>query len=1192
MGNKLTSKITSVVLSATTAIWLSGSAMILPIAHAQTVADLQAQIQALLSQIATLQTQLAGLSGGAAPASACNFTNSLTIGSRGSDVKCLQQYLNSAGHKVAASGPGAPGSETDYFGSLTQAAVAKWQAANGVAPAVGYFGPISRAKYTSLTAGAPAPAPAPVAGTAAGLTVTLAPDQPSSRLFPEDSASVPFTKLLFTASSDGNAVVDSVTVERTGSANNAAFNGIILLDESGIRVGTAKTLGSDNKVVLTEDFTVKAGQTRALTLAGDGALEQDAYTGQLASLSVVNVQAKSGTAVNASYPMTGATHTVNSSLAIGTLTLTRGTFDPGNGATKEVGTQGYIFSGLRMTAGSAEDVLVKALKFNQSGSAGSGDLGNVKVVLDGVTYDTTLSEDGKYYSAMFGSGVKIEKGFNKDVHIKADVLSGSNRTVDFDLYRFTDLQAKGLSFGYDLLPTAATTTADNDDDGEFQDAEPEWDAFQAHIGAGTIQVAASTKLPAQNIAENLADQPLGAFDVTVKGEVVSVGRIVFRVARWNGSGAAASTQDVTGITLSDASGKIVAGPVDIASGGPTVTFTDTVTFPVGTGTYTLKGKLHTDFANNDTLSASTTPSSDWTTVKGQVTNTTISPTPSTAITATTMTVKAAALEISTSPTPVAQTIIAGTKGFTFAKYTLDATASGEDLRVTQMQPELEDMGQANSADDLTSCQLWDGGTALNTGGNIVNPTNAQADGQDYTVNFDLGLIVPRGTIKTLEWKCDTVATTTTTLSNYTFQWEIQGAAANAVITGITSGQDVTETYNDTSGQVITLSNAGTLSVALDAGNPPLKVAQSGSVDNTMALLRFTANNENINVTQIALNLSQTSSNTPQDLAKVTLWDGITKVGETVMTGDYATVTLSGFVVPKDSDKVLTIKGDLATIGTSEAARPGHRVVIDYDGPAGDSAGNATRGVGLSSGSTIYATPRTDTASNGVLMWKAVPTLAKLALPSTKLVNATIPLYRFSVSAPAGTNGVGLYKFTFTVSTSTQGVTTFAITSLQVRGYSDSAFSTAAYDNNGLLNSTTQGTVNEGTNLYGIYFDPTTQDGVDAAIQVPAGATRYFELIGTVANLSATSSSATVQLEGDAGVAVNLDNSDNWVGTNAGTYGFATTAAQVDGIFGNDDDFIWSGNSTTTVGVAHYDWTNGYRLPGLPGTNMTSEVLSP
>ena len=101
------------------------------VAQAITAAELQAQIDALLAQIATLQTQLADLTGGAA--AACTFTRALYPGVTGNDVKCLQQYLNSTANKVATSGAGSPGNETTYYGSRTQAAVAAWQPANGVA---------------------------------------------------------------------------------------------------------------------------------------------------------------------------------------------------------------------------------------------------------------------------------------------------------------------------------------------------------------------------------------------------------------------------------------------------------------------------------------------------------------------------------------------------------------------------------------------------------------------------------------------------------------------------------------------------------------------------------------------------------------------------------------------------------------------------------------------------------------------------------------------------------------------------------------------------------------------------------------------------------------------------------------------------------------------------------------------------
>ncbi len=71
-----------------------------------------------------------------------NFTTDLHFGSRGTDVTELQTELIAAGFSIPA-GP------TGYFGVQTRAAVAAWQAANGVLPSAGYFGPISRAKYVA-----------------------------------------------------------------------------------------------------------------------------------------------------------------------------------------------------------------------------------------------------------------------------------------------------------------------------------------------------------------------------------------------------------------------------------------------------------------------------------------------------------------------------------------------------------------------------------------------------------------------------------------------------------------------------------------------------------------------------------------------------------------------------------------------------------------------------------------------------------------------------------------------------------------------------------------------------------------------------------------------------------------------------------------------------------------------------------
>jgi peptidoglycan hydrolase-like protein with peptidoglycan-binding domain len=66
----------------------------------------------------------------------------LRQGSRGVEVKLLQEFLNQNGFRIASTGPGSPGKETETFGPATDAAVKRWQKANGLKDD-GIVGPVT-----------------------------------------------------------------------------------------------------------------------------------------------------------------------------------------------------------------------------------------------------------------------------------------------------------------------------------------------------------------------------------------------------------------------------------------------------------------------------------------------------------------------------------------------------------------------------------------------------------------------------------------------------------------------------------------------------------------------------------------------------------------------------------------------------------------------------------------------------------------------------------------------------------------------------------------------------------------------------------------------------------------------------------------------------------------------------------------
>lgn len=77
-------------------------------------------------------------------------TRDLYTGVSGADVKNLQKILNQIGFTVAVSGPGSPGNETEKFGALTRSALARFQSAHNIKPAIGYFGPITRKNILAI----------------------------------------------------------------------------------------------------------------------------------------------------------------------------------------------------------------------------------------------------------------------------------------------------------------------------------------------------------------------------------------------------------------------------------------------------------------------------------------------------------------------------------------------------------------------------------------------------------------------------------------------------------------------------------------------------------------------------------------------------------------------------------------------------------------------------------------------------------------------------------------------------------------------------------------------------------------------------------------------------------------------------------------------------------------------------------
>jgi len=136
-------------------------------ATTQTASLAQSQIDAIIALLQSfgaeqtvinnVKSSLAGRPAAASTGAVISavFSSGLGKGMTSADIRRLQQLLNKhADTQISSSGVGSPGNETEYFGSLTEKAVQKFQAKYGVAQegdsGYGYMGPKTRAKIKEV----------------------------------------------------------------------------------------------------------------------------------------------------------------------------------------------------------------------------------------------------------------------------------------------------------------------------------------------------------------------------------------------------------------------------------------------------------------------------------------------------------------------------------------------------------------------------------------------------------------------------------------------------------------------------------------------------------------------------------------------------------------------------------------------------------------------------------------------------------------------------------------------------------------------------------------------------------------------------------------------------------------------------------------------------------------------------------
>lgn len=1031
------------------------------------------------------------------------------------------------------------------------------------------------------------------------LTVTLAADTPAAGIAVENAARVPFTKVNLTATG-GDVIVDSFIVQRTGTvAQDADISSVDIIDgDTNMPINvTSKTFNSLHQATFTDDVTIKNGTTKSLIVTANMPSSLDSYSGETPSLTLASVTLKGDATLNATLPITGNAMTLNSTITIGTATVQRGAYTNATSTSIQVGKTGYTFLSFQIQAGSAEKVQFSQVKIYQEGSASFGtDLVGIKLLRDGTKIADGVVSSSKYATFTF-SPITIDKGQIVQFQVQADVADGSARTIDLGIYKSTDLIVKGELYGYNITPTYSSTGSSAE--------SPVLSDNQFTISNGTLQVTRSNSVGAANIAVS-NNQDLGAFEFTCKGEAVNVSQLVLTVTS---TGQAGNGSDaILNIELVDPQGNVVAGPTDPVRTTGVVTLTDTFTIPVGTTIYKVRGDLQTSasWASNDTVYVSFTPSAM--TATGETTGNTITPSPSSAVSGNTQTVKAASLTVTRNTIPSDDTIIVNQKDVVLSSFNFDATDTGEDVRITSLLWAGKGWSATNTASlttfiDNNKNGKWDSGTdeALSPINDALAQTTAIAAASS-TFAFESPIIIKKGTSIHVCLKGDKDSTA----SNGSEQWGLTDSTASVIAYGLTTGNAIVEALTHDHGPTLTSAVKGALTIETK-NNPASAIVLAGSTGNVFTNVSLAAQYEDLDLDQLIVFVGDGSyefnaaSGEYRDVTNVSIYDGTKLLAHAAIpsTGYYTFNFSKGDLkIPKGitNAKVLTVKADMSTIDPVNDNAPGTN---SADLKIGLGGAKGVKTTGAQSNSEItgssYETYRSSSSSAMVLRTSkpivTLPTASNSLGAATTLTNGNIPIFAYKVTADASGGSVLLYRATFVIATSGSGM---VVSNVRIDDENGNTIKAAV---------ASPSYMNDGTGYYytATFNNPdfdVTGATTDEAIEITKGTSKTFYLYGNVTGAS-TGENLSTFLVGDLATTsshVNVENVANaGVGAAVGAGFYPTPTVDFTSVRSN---FIWSDNykqkSLTGIdgnnATSAAQWYNGHLVSGLGNRVSTTPYV--
>ncbi|MCX6792746.1 MAG: hypothetical protein NTY12_01855 [Candidatus Falkowbacteria bacterium] len=822
-----------------------------------------------------------------------------------------------------------------------------------------------------------------------GLSVALSSDTPASANVTKGATRVTYTKFNVTAANDGDVRLDTVVITRGGVGSAADFDNVYLYDGM-TRLTTGRSVNSStNQATFSNvNYTVTKGTTKTLSIVAD--VNASATTGNdNFSISLASAIAANGATVSGSFPVAGNTMSITN-VSGGAITIAK----TGSLSSPKAGELQAQVAAFTLQASSTEDLMIKNLTLYQVGNIQNGNMTNFNLKQAGTTLATAASMNSNGTIVLnFSTPYALNKGITKTFEVYADVASAarSGDTSIIYLDNSADLYATGNTYGYGA---AVTRTGYDNTVGT-----PTWtDASYTTIEAG--QVTLSFQGPSvTDYAVQQQDAEIFRFTMNAKSniEVRSLGLTLDAPASASGGlSNGGTTANYTDIKFTDVTtGQLLAGPKDVSGTGvdtsQLLTYSDTWTINAN---QTRTIKVTADIANftpaaNESIKA-TLSAFGVSAIKNLDTNQYVALAnivPSTAIAGNTHRVKAGTVTLSLAGTPATHTYINGSAAVAMTGINI-AAGTGKDIKLTSLMLTATGAnGCSTPANCVLNVKLWDGT-------NQVGETKSLSG---TTVTFsNLNVPVLKGATKTLLATVDLNTLSTPIAGSTTLKLDV--ASTSDATVQDTEGNSVNVSGTVT-GPTHTIVASGTLSAALapDDAESESRLVIAGSDNEVLGKIKFTATREDLRIAKVRVEVPAPAI---EEVSSLSLWNGSTKITNDVSltsgTPNYADFNsfTTDFIVPKDGNLTLTVKGTLNTI--SNGATSGTTISATLSNVAGTFEARGLNGSNtVLSESDVTALPL---AAHDMYLRKTKLTVSQSTLTGTLINGTANKLYEFTVAA--------------------------------------------------------------------------------------------------------------------------------------------------------------------------------------------------